>query len=135
MVIQRLQSCCFASLFPPISWVSAGTVADWCEKFAQQISGSSSGTGKMVAQVNDESESKVAPTVVSILTKSPLINVPAQGNCQARWVPAENRSGSWAPSDSMGTNMTRNGNHSVSHWKISKRKSPCSRKEASTLAG
>ena len=32
---------------------------------------SSSGTGNLVAKVNNESESKVAPTVVSILTKSP----------------------------------------------------------------
>ena len=30
--------------------------------------------------MNDKSESKVAPTVVSILTHSPLINDPVQGN-------------------------------------------------------
>ena len=41
---------------------------------------SSSNTGNSVAKVNDDSESKVAPTVVSIMTESPLINVPAQGN-------------------------------------------------------
>ena len=58
-----------------------GAVADWCEELAQQISDhSSSSTGNPVANVNNESESKVAPTVVSILTNSLLINVPAEGN-------------------------------------------------------
>ena len=33
-----------------------------------------------MAEVSDGSESKVAPTVVSILKNSPLVNVPVQGN-------------------------------------------------------
>ena len=51
---------------------SCGAAADWCEEPDQQISDHSSpSTGNLVAKVNNESESKVAPTVVSILTKSP----------------------------------------------------------------
>ena len=58
-----------------------GAVADWCEELAQQISDHSSlSTGHLVAKVKDDSESKGAPTVVSILTKAHLINVPARGN-------------------------------------------------------
>ena len=58
-----------------------GAFADWYEELAQQISDvSSTGTGIPVAKANDESESKVAPTVVSILTTSPSINVPTRGN-------------------------------------------------------
>ena len=58
-----------------------GAVSDWCKELAHQISDpSSSSTGKLVADVNDESESKVVPTAVSILTNSPFINVPVQGN-------------------------------------------------------
>ena len=57
-----------------------GAVADWCEEVAQLISDHcSSGTENLVAKVNNESESKVAPIVVSILSKSLLINVPAFG--------------------------------------------------------
>ena len=41
---------------------------------------SSSSTGKLVAEVNDESESKVEPSVVSILPNSLVINVPVLGN-------------------------------------------------------
>ena len=42
-----------------------------CEEFAQQIPDhSSTGTGNPVAKVNNESASKVASTVVSILTNS-----------------------------------------------------------------
>ena len=58
-----------------------GAVADWCEELSQQISDHfSSSTGNLVAKVNDDSESKVSPIGVSILTKQLLINVPAQGN-------------------------------------------------------
>ena len=56
-------------------------VADWCEELSQQVSDhSSSSIGNLVAKVNDKSEFKVAPTVVSVLTKSPVIDIPAQGN-------------------------------------------------------
>ena len=58
-----------------------GAVSDWCEELAQQISAhSSSSTGKPLTKTNDGSESKVAHTVMSILTSSLLINVPVQGN-------------------------------------------------------
>ena len=58
-----------------------GAVSDWCEELAQQISAhSSSMTGKPLTKTNDGSESKVAHTVMSILTSSLLINVPVQGN-------------------------------------------------------
>ena len=58
-----------------------GAFADWYEELAQQISDvSSTGTGIPVAKANDESESKVAPTVVLILAGSLLLNVPARGN-------------------------------------------------------
>ena len=58
-----------------------GAVADMCEELAQQISDhSSSSTGNPVAKVNKESEYKVAPTVVSILTNPPLINAPVHGD-------------------------------------------------------
>ena len=78
--IQRQQSCYFAQLFPSITSVSTGAVADWCEELTQQISDhSSSSTGNLAAKVNTESASTVAPTAVSISTNSPLINVPAQG--------------------------------------------------------
>ena len=47
-----------------------GAVSDRCEELAQQISDHpSSSTGKLVAKMNDESESKVAPTVVGDLDK------------------------------------------------------------------
>ena len=47
-----------------------GAVANWFEERVQQISDhSSTGTGNFVAEVNVESESKVALTVVSILRK------------------------------------------------------------------
>ena len=54
-----------------------GPVADdWCQELAQQIAEhSSSGTGNLVAEVNNDSESKVAPAHVPILTKSRMINV------------------------------------------------------------
>ena len=55
-----------------------GTVSDWCEELAQQISDPCSTiTGKPVAELNDESETRVAPTVASI---QPLINAAVQGN-------------------------------------------------------
>ena len=58
-----------------------GAEADWCEELAQQIADhSSTRTGHLVPKVKNESESKVAPTDVSILTKSPLINVQARRN-------------------------------------------------------
>ena len=58
-----------------------GAEADWCEELAQQIANhSSTRTGNLVPKVKNESESKVAPTDVSILTKSPLINVQARRN-------------------------------------------------------
>ena len=41
-----------------------GAVSNWCEELALQISDpSSSNTRKPVAELNDESESRVAPTV------------------------------------------------------------------------
>ena len=62
-----------------------GAVADWREELAQQISvQSSTGTRNPVAKVNDESESKVSPTDVPILTQLLLINVPAQGTGSCR---------------------------------------------------
>ena len=79
--IQRWQSCHFTSLFPLISSVSTEQYRISVKNLLSKISDhSSSSTGNPVAKANDESESKVAPTVVSLLTKSPLINVPAQGN-------------------------------------------------------
>ena len=58
-----------------------GAVADWCEELAQQIADlSSTGTRNPVAKVNNESESQVAPTDVSILSKSPLTSVLGRGN-------------------------------------------------------
>ena len=57
-----------------------GAVSERCEELFQQISAPpSSSTGKMVAELNDESESRVAPNVVSIITNPPLINAPVQG--------------------------------------------------------
>ena len=50
-----------------------GAVSDWCEEFAQKISDPySTIAGKHVAELNDESESRVAPNVVSIFTNSPF---------------------------------------------------------------
>ena len=40
--------------------------------------------GYLLAEVKDESESRVAPNVVSILTNSPLINFPVQGDLLRR---------------------------------------------------
>ena len=63
-VIQRQQSCCFASLFPSISSVTTEHyrigVKNLLSRFQILI--------QPVAELNDESESEVAPTVVSILT-------------------------------------------------------------------
>ena len=60
---ERRQSCHFASLFQYDQFSVHGAVSDWCEELAQQITDhSSSSTGKPVAEVNDESEPKVAPT-------------------------------------------------------------------------
>ena len=48
-----------------------GAVSDSCEELAQQISDHSSiNTGKLVAEMNEGSESQVAPTVVSVLSNS-----------------------------------------------------------------
>ena len=58
-----------------------GTVSNWCEDRAQHTSDPhSASTRTPVAELNDESESRVAPNVVPILTNPPMINVPAQGN-------------------------------------------------------
>ena len=58
-----------------------GAVSDWCEELAQQISDhSSSSTERPVPEMDDESESRVSPNVVSILTNPHSINVPAQGD-------------------------------------------------------
>ena len=58
-----------------------GAVADWCKELAQQISDHSfSSTGRQVAEMNDESECRISPNVVSILTNPPSINVPGQGD-------------------------------------------------------
>ena len=60
--------------------ISVNQPSHYGEELAQQISDhSSSSTGKPVAKMNDESESKVALPVMSILTSSALINVPVQG--------------------------------------------------------
>ena len=79
--IQRQQSCYFAQLFPSISSVSTEQyrtgVKNLLRRFQlilQLVQ------GNPVAKMNDESESKVAPTVMSILTSSLLINFPVQGN-------------------------------------------------------
>ena len=41
-----------------------GAISDWCEELAQQISDHSfSSTGKLVAELNDESESRISPDV------------------------------------------------------------------------
>ena len=62
-----------------------GSVSDWCEEFGQQISHPhSTSTGIPVPEVKDESESRVAPNVVSILTNSLLINFPVQGDLLRR---------------------------------------------------
>ena len=58
-----------------------GAVADRSEKLAQQISShSSTGTWIPVVKMNNVSESIVASADVSILIRSSMINVPAQGN-------------------------------------------------------
>ena len=55
------------------------------EELAQQISDpSSSITRKLGAELNDESESKVAATVVSISTNPPLVNAPVLGDLLRR---------------------------------------------------
>ena len=58
-----------------------GAVSDWCGELAQQISEhSSSSTARPVAEMNDESESRISPSVVSILTNPPSMYVPVQGD-------------------------------------------------------
>ena len=58
-----------------------GAVSDWCEELAQH---SSSSTGRPVAEMNDESESRISPNVVSILTNPLSVNVPVQGDLLRR---------------------------------------------------
>ena len=56
-----------------------------CEELAQQFSDhSSSSTGKPVAEMNDESESRMSPNVESILTNPPSISIPVQGDLLRR---------------------------------------------------
>ena len=62
-----------------------GAVSGWCEELAQQISDqSSSSTGIPVAEMTDESESRISPNVVSILANPLSINFPVQGGLLRR---------------------------------------------------
>ena len=62
-----------------------GAISDWCEELAQYLSDPhSTSTRILVAELNDESESRVAPNVVSILTNPLWINVPVQGDSLRR---------------------------------------------------
>ena len=66
----------------PVSQLSVyGAISDWCEELAQQTSDHSfPSTERPVAEMNDGSESRISPNVVSILTNAPRLNVPVQGN-------------------------------------------------------
>ena len=80
-VIQRQQSCCFAMIISVNQLSLYGAVSDWCGELAQQISEhSSSSTGRPVAEMNDESGSRISPSVVSILTNPPSMYVPVHGD-------------------------------------------------------
>ena len=58
-----------------------GAISDRCEELAQQILDHSfSSTERSVANTNEESESRISPNVVSILTDPPSTNVPVQGD-------------------------------------------------------
>ena len=65
--------------------VSTEAVSDWCEELAQRISDlSSPGTRRPVAEMNEESESRISLNVVLILTNPLSINVPVQGGLLRR---------------------------------------------------
>ena len=58
-----------------------GAISDWCGDLAQQISDHSfSSTGKPAAKMNEQLDCRPSPGVLSVFTKTPAINVPAQGN-------------------------------------------------------
>ena len=58
-----------------------GAISDWCEDLAQQISDHSfSSTVRPVANMNEESNCRVSPDVMSISTNPLSTNVPVQGN-------------------------------------------------------
>ena len=60
-------------------------ISNWCEELALQISDPSSyNTRKPVAELHYESESRVAPTLISILTNAPLVDVPGKPGAQTR---------------------------------------------------
>ena len=77
-MVQRQQRCCFAS-FRSVNLLSVHRAASGAKHFPQQISDlSSARTGKRVAELNDESGSRVAPNVVPILTIPRWINAPVR---------------------------------------------------------
>ena len=54
-----------------------GAALDWCQELAQQIADHSpSGTGNLLAEVNNDTASKVAPADVSVLTRPPMVASP-----------------------------------------------------------
>ena len=58
-----------------------GALADWCGELAQQISDHAfTSTEKPVANMHDESECRISPSVVSILTNPLSTHVQVQGD-------------------------------------------------------
>ena len=58
-----------------------GAVSGWCEELAQQISDHSfASTEKPMTNMHEESDCRLSPDVVSILTNPHSTNVPTQGN-------------------------------------------------------
>ena len=78
---RRMHSCCFAQSFLSTSSVSTEQlrigVEDWLSKsLIMQFPAQ----GNPVARTNEQKDCELSPEVVSVTTKPPEIDVPAQGN-------------------------------------------------------